>query len=168
MRLYQASETRRYYWLRTKERTRRCLRILKHKKILEFIENGVDLDLFRVDASAIRHGKISIIYVGRLVDYKRVDLLLDACEKLIGKIDFQLHIVGDGRLRAALQKQVNQLSLTRHVQFHGWLPQAAVAEMLRSSDIMAFPSMRECGGAVVLEAMASGIPVIAAKVGWPS
>ena len=141
---------------------------IKHKRVLELIDNGVDLDCFRVDASAIRREKISIIYVGRLVDFKRVDLLLDACGKLIGKIDFQLHIVGDGRLRRALEKQVNQLSLASHVQFHGWLPQAAVAEMLRSSDIMAFPSMRECGGAVVLEAMASGIPVIATKWGGPA
>ena len=141
---------------------------IKHKKILELIENGVDVDRFRVDASTTGHGKISIIYVGRLVDYKRLDLLLDACGKLIGKINFQLHIVGDGRQRGALEKQVNQLSLTSHVQFHGWIPQAAVAEMLRSSDIMAFPSMRECGGAVVLEAMASGIPVIATKWGGPA
>jgi glycosyltransferase involved in cell wall biosynthesis len=141
---------------------------IKHKKILELVENGVDLDRFRIDASTTRFGKISIIYVGRLVDYKRVDLLLDACGKLIGKINFRLHIVGDGPLRGALEKQVNQSSLTSHVRFHGWIPQTAVAEMLRSSDIMAFPSMRECGGAVVLEAMASGIPVIATKWGGPA
>ena len=141
---------------------------IKSNKILELIENGVDPDCFRVAASTTRQEKISIIYVGRLVDYKRVDLLLDACGKLIGKINFHLHIVGDGRLRGALEKQVNQLSLTSHVQFHGWIPQTEVAEMLCSSDLFAFPSMRECGGAVVLEAMASGIPVIATKWGGPA
>ena len=40
--------------------------------------------------------------------------------------------------------------------------------LLRNSDIMVLPSMRECGGAVVLEAMASGVPVIAAKWGGPA
>jgi len=141
---------------------------IRGKKILELVENGVDLDLFRNDASATRHEKIIIIYVGRLVDWKRIDLLLDACGKLIGKLNFQLNIVGDGPLRGALEKQAHQLSLTSHVQFHGWIPQAAVAEMLHSSDIMALPSMLECGGAVVLEAMASGIPVIATKWGGPA
>jgi glycosyltransferase involved in cell wall biosynthesis len=141
---------------------------VKSKKILELVENGVDLDCFRVASVATRNQEVVIIYVGRLVGYKRVDLLLHACGKLIGKINFQLHIVGDGPLRGVLERQVNQLSLTSHVQFHGMIPQAAVAEKLRSSDIMAFPSMRECGGAVVLEAMASGIPVIATKWGGPA
>jgi glycogen synthase len=60
------------------------------------------------------------------------------------------------------------MSLTGRVQFHGWVAQAAAAELLRSSDIMVLPSMRECGGAVVLEAMASGVPVIATKWGGPT
>ena len=53
------------------------------------------------------------------------------------------------------------------MQFHGRLPQSAAAELLRNSDIMVLPSMRECGGAVVLEAMASAVPVIATKWGGP-
>ena len=141
---------------------------IKSNKILELVENGVDPDCFRVAASTTREGNFRIIYVGRLVDYKRVDLLLEACGKLIGKMNFHLHIVGDGRLRSALEEQVSQLSLTDHVQFHGWIPQTQVAELLRSSDLFAFPSMRECGGAAVLEAMASGIPVIATKWGGPA
>ena len=54
-----------------------------------------------------------------------------------------------------------------YVKFHGFLPQAVVAELLRASNAMVLPSMRECGGAVVLEAMASGVPVIAANWGGP-
>ena len=108
---------------------------------------------------------LSIIYLGRLVDWKRVDLLIDACGKLIGKVNFQVHIVGDGPLRGTLERQVQQMSLADHVQFHGRLPQAAAAELLRSSDIMVLPSMRECGGAVVLEAMASAVPGHCDKMG---
>jgi glycosyltransferase involved in cell wall biosynthesis len=141
---------------------------LRDKRILELVENGVDLDLFRVDGGPTRQEKVNIIYLGRLVDWKRVDLLLDSCARLIGEVDFQLHIVGDGPSRGRLEKQVQLLSLANHVKFHGWLPQAAAAELLRTSDIMTLPSMLECGGAAVLEAMASGIPVIATKWGGPA
>ena len=141
---------------------------LKNKKVLEFVENGVDLNRFQSRSGGTNNTDISVIYLGRLVDWKRVDLLIDACSKLKGKVNFRAHIVGDGPLRAALEMQVRRLSLTGQVQFHGWLSQAAAAELLRGSDIMALPSMRECGGAAVLEAMASGIPVIASKWGGPA
>jgi glycosyltransferase involved in cell wall biosynthesis len=83
------------------------------------------------------------------------------------KIDFDLNIVGDGVLRGSLEEQVERLSLTDHVRFHGRLSQSAAADLLRRADVMVLPSMRECGGAVVLEAMASGIPVIATEWGGP-
>jgi glycosyltransferase involved in cell wall biosynthesis len=87
---------------------------------------------------------------------------------LIGRTEFLIRIVGDGPERAALEKKVRELSLTDQVQFHGLLPQAAAADLLRDSDVMVLPSMRECGGAVVLEAMASGVPVIATDWGGPA
>ena len=141
---------------------------LKHKWVLEFAENGVDLDRFSPESNRAKRENVSIIYVGRLVDWKRVDLLIDACGKLIGNVNFKIHIIGDGPVRGALEEQVQKMSLTRHVKFHGRLSQCAAAELLRDSDIMVLPSMRECGGAVVLEAMASGVPVIATKWGGPT
>src|SRR5205085_7085741 len=108
------------------------------------------------------------VYVGRLVDWKRVDLLIHACAKLSGRLNFNLDVVGDGPLRAALEEQVRHSSLTGHVRFHGRLPQATAADTLRKADALVLPSMRECGGAVVLEAMASGVPVIAANWGGPA
>ncbi len=141
---------------------------IKDRKILELVENGVDLDRFRTDSGGTTRENVSIIYLGRLVDWKRVDLLIDASSKLVGKVSFRVHIVGNGPERDPLEKHVQQLGLARYVHFHGWLPQAAAAELLRGSDIMVLPSMRECGGAVVLEAMASGVPVIAANWGGPA
>jgi glycosyltransferase involved in cell wall biosynthesis len=78
---------------------------VKHKRVLEFVENGVDLDRFQVAAAVTKYQNITIIFVGRLVDWKRVDLLLDACGKLVGKLYFQVHIVGDGPLRGALESK---------------------------------------------------------------
>jgi glycosyltransferase involved in cell wall biosynthesis len=141
---------------------------IKNKKILELVENGVDLDRFQAGSNVTRRDQLAIIYLGRLVDWKRVDLLIDACSRLVDRVNFRVQIVGDGPERPALEKQVKQVSLRDHIQFHGWLSQAAAAELLRSSDIMVLPSMLECGGAVVLEAMASAVPVIATNWGGPA
>ena len=96
-----------------------------------------------------------------------MDLVLGSCAKLVGKINFELHIVGDGPLRRQLEQQARSLALTEFVKFHGWLRQSVAAELLRNCDVMVLTSMRECGGAVVLEAMASGLPVIATEWGGP-
>jgi glycosyltransferase involved in cell wall biosynthesis len=141
---------------------------LRKKKIIEFVENGVDMDLFEPATATAKDKKFRIIYVGRLVDWKRVDLLLDACAQLFGRVAFEVDLVGDGPLREALEEQVRRLSLTNHVRFHGRLPQSGVAERMSAADVMILPSMYECGGAVVLEAMASGLPVVAAKWGGPA
>jgi glycosyltransferase involved in cell wall biosynthesis len=140
---------------------------LRRKAVAELIENGVDAHLFRPQSGSGKGDNFQIIYVGRLVDWKRVDLLIAACAGLPDKIDFDLNIVGDGVLRGSLEEQVERLSLTDHVRFHGRLSQSAAADLLRRADVMVLPSMRECGGAVVLEAMASGIPVIATEWGGP-
>jgi glycosyltransferase involved in cell wall biosynthesis len=141
---------------------------LRARAIVEFAENGVDVERFNAKALRASSDTLRMIYVGRLVDWKRVDLLISACSRLVGKVGFEAHIVGDGPLRNDLEKQVRQLSLADNITFHGWLPQSVAAEMLRLSDIMVLPSMLECGGAVVLEAMASGIPVVAANWGGPA
>jgi alpha-maltose-1-phosphate synthase len=141
---------------------------LRQKRIVEFVENGVDIDIFSPKPSGGKRGNVRIIYVGRLVDWKRVDLLIAASARLIGEVNFEVHIVGDGPLRGALEEQVQKLFLTKQVLFHGRLPQPAVANLLRDSDIMVLPSMRECGGAAVLEAMACGTPVIATNWGGPA
>jgi glycosyltransferase involved in cell wall biosynthesis len=141
---------------------------LQKKRIFEFVENGVDLDLFRPGLTDRKHGNFRIIYVGRLVDWKRVDLLIEACKRLVGNVEFELDVVGDGPLRGVLERQVQRSSLESRVRFHGRLPQSAGADLLRGADVMVLPSMRECGGAVVLEAMASGVPVIATNWGGPA
>ena len=141
---------------------------LKGKPIMEFVENGVDLDLFRSKSAHEGQGNFRIIYIGRLVNWKRVDLLIDACAQLIGSVELEFDLVGDGPMRTALEDQVRRRSLTDKVHFHGSLSHSAIADLLRRADVMVLPSMRECGGAVVLEAMASGLPVIATKWGGPT
>jgi len=143
-------------------------RNLRRKQIREMPENGVDLELFKPMPRNGIHRKVSIIYVGALVDWKRVDLLIAACASLKGKVDFEVHVVGDGPERVALERQTQESLLTNQVRIHGLLSHMAVADLLKASDIMVHPAMRECGGAVILEAMASGVPVVAADWGGPS
>jgi glycosyltransferase involved in cell wall biosynthesis len=141
---------------------------IKNTRVREFVENGVDVDRFTNDAGRKPHDYLSVVYLGRLVDWKRVDLLIQACWAFSGRLNFRVHIVGDGPERTSLEGQVRRLSLTGSVQFHGWLPQVMAAKLLAESDVMVLPSMRECGGAVVLEAMASGLPVVSANWGGPA
>ena len=142
---------------------------LRRKQIREMAENGVDLERFKPMPRSRTNPKVNIIYVGALLDWKRVDLLIAACATLIGRVDLgMIHIVGEGPERVALERQAQQSLLTQQVRIHGQLSHAAVADLMRASDIMVHPAMRECGGAVILEAMASGIPVIAADWGGPS
>jgi glycosyltransferase involved in cell wall biosynthesis len=140
---------------------------VKSVPIETLVENGVDLELFEgADSWATRGAtELSIIYVGRLVDFKRVDLLIDALLLLRGREDVTLHIVGDGPLRSQLEKQAALLG--DKVIFHGRLPQSEVAKLMARATALVLPSMRECGGAVVLEAMASDCAVIATAWGGP-
>src|SRR5262249_30344606 len=95
---------------------------LRKKQIVELVENGVDLELFRPASSGAKHENFRIIYVGRLVDWKRVDLLIAACARLVGNVNFEVDIIGDGPKRRELEAQVLRLSLGDRVRFHGRLP----------------------------------------------
>jgi glycosyltransferase involved in cell wall biosynthesis len=85
----------------------------------------------------------------------------------------RLSIIGDGAERARLETLALRLGLlgiraAGRVEFRGWLAQAQCVETLRRCDALVLPSLLECGGAVVLEAMAMEIPVIATAWGGPA
>ena len=127
---------------------------LRGARVLELVENGVDVEVFKpavVVDQEDRDEVLRVVYVGRLVDWKRVDLLISACARLVGRenseLKFELDIVGDGPLRGQLETQVNDLSLTRYVRFHGRLTHSDTAILLRSAHVMALPQharMRWC------------------------
>ncbi len=76
-----------------------------------------------------------------------------------------MEIVGEGTERARLEQQVVDLGLEQWVHFAGWVNQVETLEYYRQADVFCFPSIREFGGAVVLEAMACGLPCIVANNG---
>jgi glycosyltransferase involved in cell wall biosynthesis len=154
--------------LTANERTRKALPRSATSRVIQLVENGVDLSLFSGGKQTpSTDGRCRFVFMGRLVDWKRVDLLLEACALLRGQ-RFTLEILGDGPLRAALEAQAKALALSERITFHGLLPQERCSALLTESDALVLPSLRECGGAVVLEAMACGLPVIATNWGGPA
>jgi glycosyltransferase involved in cell wall biosynthesis len=109
-----------------------------------------------------------LIFFGRLVDWKCVEYLIKALAQVQTDCKISLDIVGDGDKRAELEALVGQLNCTEQVLFHGWVAQKDCPKLLADADVLVLPSVRECGGAVVLEAMAMQLPVIAVNWGGPA
>jgi glycosyltransferase involved in cell wall biosynthesis len=132
-------------------------------------ENGIDPLKFPIASDWTEPaGRFRFISTGRLVPYKGFDLILDAMARSPLLRTCHLQIVGDGPRRKDLEEKCHQLGLSDVVNFHGWLPQQQVSELLSASQAFVFPSLREFGGAVVLEAMASGLPAIVMNYGGPA
>ncbi|MGQ4649073.1 glycosyltransferase [Lyngbya aestuarii] len=141
--------------------------IIPAHRIELFYENGISQD-FLTEATSSSHGnKVNLLFVGRLVPYKCPDLVIEAVNQLDESIKnkIQLTIVGDGSEKENLQKRTQELGLEKVVNLVGWVTQQETLEYYRKSDIFCFPSIREFGGAVVLEAMACGLPCIVANNG---
>ncbi len=131
-------------------------------------ENGVDPDRFPVaDGWPEPLGSFRFITVGRLVPYKGMAFVLEAMRDSAALRACELHIVGDGPDRERLESLVREFDLRENVHFRGWLDQQALAMELGRSQAFVFPSLREFGGGVVLEAFGRGLPAIVVDYGGP-
>jgi len=145
---------------------------IKNEKIELFYENGIGSSFLKNEASVaerttIGGSVINLLFVGRLVPYKGADILIDAISRVKPSIrnNIRLTIVGDGSERKVLEQLVEKLNLTEIIAFTGWVDQKDTLQYYCDSDIFCFPSVREFGGAVVLEAMANGLPCIVVNNG---
>jgi glycosyltransferase involved in cell wall biosynthesis len=141
------------------------------------VENGVDIALWsKPKASSVwEYSDVTrYVYMGRLIEWKAVDLLISAFSKASAKYSMSLEIIGDGTNRLALEQLASNLKVlgsrdeVGKVHFSGWLSQVDCAHRLKNGDALVLPSLMECGGAVVLEAMALCKPVIATNWGGPA
>jgi glycosyltransferase involved in cell wall biosynthesis len=133
-----------------------------------FYENGIAQEfLMSVKPAKEEGAQINLLFVGRLVPYKCADVVIESIGKLDQAIQskIRLTIVGDGSERNNLENRVKELNLAEIVSFAGWVNQSETLDYYRKADIFCFPSIREFGGAVVIEAMASGLPCIVANNG---
>jgi len=140
-------------------------------RCLPMLENGVDLDIFTPapwPPPPSPEQPLQVVYVGRLVPFKGVSMLLEAAERVCRRLPLRVTLVGDGPLEADLRAETAARGLQAVVNFTGALPPAAVAAHLRAAHVFCLPSVRESGGAVLLEALASARPVIAVAFGGPA
>lgn len=153
------------------DRTRRALPFDDHPNVVTLVENGVDLAAWapRLDRTRASDAPFRLVFMGRLVGWKAVGITLEALARArAGGVEATLDILGDGPERPGLEAQVERLGLGAAVRFHGFLPQAACAPVLAAADALILNSVWECGGAVVLEAMGMGLPVIGPDWGGPA
>ena len=133
-------------------------------RVRPMLENGVDLDVFQPGVQ--EPPPLRVIFVGRLVPFKGVSMLLEAAARAVQEIPLQLTIVGDGPLLGELQNEARAMG--ELVEFTGNLGLQQVAGRMRQSHLFCLPSVRESGGAVLLEAMACALPVVAVGYGGPA
>ena len=125
------------------------------------ISNGINCLKFE------KEPKISnqAIFVGRLIFYKNVDVLIDAFKKVLQKIpDARLVIIGDGPLRSKLEDKEKEAKISNQIIFKGYVSENEKIKLIQQSDVLLNPSFIEGFGLTVLEGFACEKPVIVSDV----
>jgi glycosyltransferase involved in cell wall biosynthesis len=135
-------------------------------KIFDVPEIGYDPQIFYPERKPHR-GRLTFLYAGRLVPYKLPEMTILAFAAKPELHRHRLRIVGSGPDLGRLQQLTRENGLDACVEFVGRLSQHEVAAEMRDADIFFFPSIRELGAGVVIEAMACGLPCIVADYGAP-
>lgn len=131
---------------------------------VSIVPNGVDADLFRPAerAEQAETGRVVLLFVGRVVRQKGLDLVLQALPALPAGVT--LRVVGDGPARPALEAQAETLGIADRVSFLGWLGRDELPSAYAGADLFVFPSRDEGMPNAVLEAMAAGLPVMGTRI----
>lgn len=157
-------------------KTKRCHRYTNSLGIprskTRVVYQGLDLDLFRPPKEK-RNDKVRILYVGQLIESKGINELLEAYSRLSAEFDnLELLITGGG----PLEKRVGRLSRQYPIRYLGFVPYIKLPQVYQQADIFCMPSKdykyfgflpggEERGAYTLLEAMATGLPVVTAKCG---
>jgi glycosyltransferase involved in cell wall biosynthesis len=144
------------------DQTRKALPPGVRGKVFQLMESAVDLERWQVRPPLVRpaDAPVSFIFCARFVDWKGIGLLVRAFAPLARSGGAMLHLVGDGELLEEIKAQVRREELTQHITLHGRLGRDHYQALLRETDVYVTPSLRECGGMAMMEAMAVGLPVI--------
>lgn len=138
---------------------------------IELLYNGLELMRFPCEWTGSGQPPLRVLAIGRLVEKKGFDILLDAIALLKERnITLRTQIVGDGDKRQELIDQISRLGLVNEVELLGALTQQEVRQLLKESDVFVAPCRIADDGnmdglpTVLLEAMVAGIPVLATAV----
>src|SRR5262249_4685714 len=133
------------------------------------IPNVADTTLFSpVSSFAQDDDPKRLLFIGQLVPVKGIPDLLRAVALLLQKrMDWHLDIVGEGAARPEYERLAADLKLSDRVTFHGLKTRQQVADFLRRADLFVLPSLCETFSVPAIEALATGIPVLATRCGGP-
>jgi glycosyltransferase involved in cell wall biosynthesis len=132
-----------------------------HRKCFYIPENAIDPARFQKRRCRKASLPIKAIFIGRLVPYKGADMALEAALPFLKDGGMTLDVVGDGPQMPQLKDFVAREQLQNAVTLAGWVKHENVQDRLIDADVLVFPSIREFGGGVALEAMAVGVvPVV--------
>lgn len=130
---------------------------------------GIDLERFspRNDGARLREkygvpaSRPVLLYVGRLDREKQLDLVLRALPAIVEATDAQLVLVGMGKLRRRLEVMARSTGMSDHVTFTGFVPDEELADVYDIGDVFVMAGTAELQSIATMEAMASGLPVLA-------
>jgi glycosyltransferase involved in cell wall biosynthesis len=141
------------------------------ERCVQMLENGVELSRFTAVPWPEPPGEgrpLRVLFVGRLVPFKCVDYLLEAVSRVKGVVPVELRVVGDGPMATEWKSLADSLGLSSNVTFTGARSLDEVSAEMRDCHVFVLPSVRESGGGVLLEAMASARPVAGVAFGGPA
>ncbi len=130
------------------------------------IPNGVDLHRFSNGHARVPDDNVRILFVSRLIMRKGLQFLIDAIPKIKKQVNapFVIKIVGDGPDKDQLIARIEELGISENFRFYGYVEHGKLPEYYLDADIFVLPSLAEGMPNVVLEAMGSGLPIVATKV----
>lgn len=147
------------------------LRAKGFKKPAPIVTFGVDTEAFSLPEAGSKRpdGPFTIGFVGRMLPGKGLKVLADALAQLTSE-DWRLLVVGDGPEREGFEQQLSSYGIRDRATFTGAIDFALVPEYFQKLDVMVIPTettqrIREQFGRVIVEAMASGVPVIGSTCG---
>jgi len=143
--------------------TKKGLLSIGAKGNIRVVPNGVDLE--EIDAVAPAGDESDVIFAGRLIKEKNIDVLIRSIALTRETIpDIRCLIIGDGPERPSLEELTQDLGLEENIHFLGFLARSEdVFSYVKSSKVFVLPSTREGFGIVVLEANACGLPVVTVR-----
>ncbi len=136
-------------------------------RTINFPEVGIDPHLFSA-GQRLEGDRITVLYAGRLVPYKLPEVLLEAFASSPRLQQHRLVVVGDGPDRQRLEQVIADRGLSHCIEMLGQQNQATVGRLMREAEIFAFPSIRELGAGVVVEAMACAMACVVVDYGGPA
>jgi glycosyltransferase involved in cell wall biosynthesis len=139
------------------------------KARFEVVPNAVDATIFHPSAAPrASSGPKRLLFVGNLepTEHKGFPTLLSALEMMAGRAaDWRLDVVGEGPSRADYERRATASPVAAAITFRGALPKPQIADLMRASNVFVLPSKFENLPCVIIEAMASGLPVVSTRVG---